>query len=93
MDDQTVVQQLGIQNLPDEVQQYTLEGVHMEVELRTLEQLKEKLSDEQRARFEEKQQSDARAAWRWLVKEIPGAQAAYDQELSAYIAEKTAPAQ
>lgn len=89
MDDTAITEQLGIQNLPDEVQQQTLEGVHMEVELRTLERLSDVISDEQRVAFTEKRQSDAKAAWRWLTKQVPEAQTTYDTELKAYLAEKT----
>lgn len=90
MNDQQIIEKLGLQNLPKEVQDQTVESVNQVVELRVMGMIDEMMSDEQRATFESKSQESPEAVWKWISQEFTDVSKLYDAALQDYLDEKTA---
>ena len=90
MTDQQIIEKLGIGNLPQEVQQETLNSINSIIEMRVMGMLDDLMEDEQRAQFEEISKQGPEAVWNWLSKEFTDVAKLYEAALQDYLNEKTA---
>lgn len=89
MNDQEILQKLGLEGMPKEVQDQTLLQVNQIVEMRLAGMFDELMTEEQRAQFTKKSQEGPEAAWKWLSEELTDAAQLYQAALSDYLTEVT----
>ncbi|MFO0971035.1 MAG: hypothetical protein U0520_01640 [Candidatus Saccharimonadales bacterium] len=89
MNDQQIIEKLGIGNLPKEIQDETLRTVNHVVELRVMGLLDDLMSDDQRTALEVKTKEGSDAVWQWLKEEFADVDKLYAAALSDYLEEKT----
>ncbi|HMS31531.1 MAG TPA: hypothetical protein PJ984_04000 [Candidatus Saccharibacteria bacterium] len=87
MTDQEILQKLGLDNMPHEVQQQTLSQISTVVELRVAGALAESLSEEQKAKFEGVSKESPEKAWTWLSEQVTDVAKLYQAALTDYLAE------
>lgn len=88
MNDQ-IVNTLAIANLPVETQAATLQSVALGVEARLHEKLSETLDDKQLETLKSKSVESPEVTHAWLAKQDTKLAKLYEQELEAYLIEKT----
>ncbi len=88
MTDEQIIEKLGLGNLPQEVQQETLDSINHVIELRVMGMLDDMMSDDQRATFELKTKEGNEAVWKWLNEEFTDVSKLYDAALADYLNEK-----
>lgn len=86
-----LILKLGIANVPEEVQDATLQSVALGVEVRTHEQAAEILDDSQMSKLQEKSQKSPEVVFAWLQVQSPKLAKLYQTELQAYLEEKAGP--
>jgi len=86
MNDQEILEALGMTNMPEQFQKETLEEVNQVVELRLMGVVDDLMSDAQREQFKNLQQDDAEAVRKWLSENFE-MDNMYDATLADYIDE------
>lgn len=90
MTDQQILEKLGLQNIPKEVQDETLQSINHVVELRVMGMVDDMMSDEQRVAFEAKSKEDPESVWKWVSTEFTDVDKLYSAALEDYVNEKAA---
>lgn len=90
MSDEQIIEKLGLGNMPQEVQQETLQSINSIIEMRVMGILDDLMDDSQRAKFEEISKQGPEAVWTWLSKEFTDVAKLYEAALQDYLDEKLA---
>lgn len=89
MTDQQILEQIGMNNAAEALQQSTLESIHNTVELRVMGMLGDLLSEEQVSRLEEMERQGAtkHEAFQWIGEQLVDVGELHAKTLEAYIDE------
>lgn len=89
MNNKQIIQALGLENAPAELQEKALVDVSIIIEMRTAGMIEDLMSDEQLETFAKMAKNDTPDVVReWINKEVVDAEKLYEATLSDYIAEK-----
>ena len=87
MTDQEILQKLGLDKMPQELQEETLGQISNIVELRLAGALAESLTEEQKTKFEAVSKESPEKAWAWLSEQVTDVAKLYQAALTDYLAE------
>lgn len=89
MTNKEILQKLGLESMPAEVQQQTLDQVTQIVERRVMGLVDEMMTDDQRKEFEERTKQDPESVMQWLSSELADVAKIYTAALEDYLEEVT----
>jgi len=85
MNDQDIINQLGLENATESIQAKAVDQVTSIVELRVAGIIESAMTDEQQAKFDELKTESAHAVWTWIDSEFTQAAELYDEALRDYL--------
>jgi len=85
MNDQDIINQLGLENATESIQTKAINQVTSIVELRVAGIIESAMTDEQQAKFDELKNESTDAVWTWIDSEFTQAAGLYDEALRDYL--------